>query len=140
MKRIIFIGFLLSTVLLFISCETSINEYKPKNEKEKQIIALLNTFVDSCNNGDLKRLQDTFHDGGIYNSVRGGQVTKSEITQKDPEWFTVAGKIELKNPEFEINGNLATILVTARHGNHYKGASLFTLVKEDNQWLIMKVE
>ena len=140
MKRIIFIWIVLSTFLQFISCETSINEYKPKNDDEKQIIALLNTYVDSCNNGDLKRLQTTFHDGGIYNSVRGGQVTKSEITQKDPEWFTIAGKIQLKNPEFEINGNKATVLVTARHGKHYKGASLFTLVKEDKQWLIMKVE
>jgi hypothetical protein len=133
MKRIIFIGFLLSTVLLFFSCGTSINEYKPKNENEKQIIALLSTYVDSCNNGDLKRLQATFHDGGIYNSVRGGQITSSEITQKDPEWFTIAGKIQLKNPEFKINGNQATVLVTARHGNHYKGASLFKLIKQNNQ-------
>ena len=76
MKNIISIGIVLFTVLLSFSCETSINEYKPKSDDEKQIIALLNTYVDSCNNGDLKRLQASFHEGGIYKSVRGGQSQK----------------------------------------------------------------
>jgi hypothetical protein len=43
MKKILLIGLFLNIALLFFSCDTPINEYKPKSDDEKQIIALLNT-------------------------------------------------------------------------------------------------
>ena len=140
MKRALLIGFIISAFLLFNSCDTPLNDYQPKSEDEKQIIVLLNTYLEANNSGDLINLQKTFHDNGIYKSVRGGQVTKSQITETQPEWFTIAGKIELLNSEIEINSKDATVLVTEKHGTHYKTAGLYTLVKENGHWLIMKRE
>jgi len=140
MKRTLFIIFILSIFLLFNSCDTPLNEYQAKNEDEKQIIALLNTFLEANNSGDLINLQKTFHDNGIYKSLRGGQVTKSQITETQPEWFTIAGKIELKNPEIKIAENEATVQVKSKHGAHFTSSEIFTLIKENNRWLIMKVE
>jgi hypothetical protein len=49
MKRILFISIALTIVLLFTSCDTPINEYKPKSDDEKQIIALLTTLKQEIN-------------------------------------------------------------------------------------------
>jgi hypothetical protein len=85
--------------LLFISCETSIKEYKPKNENEKQIIALLNTYVEARNSGNLKILRSTFHDNGIYISGRGREIKANEILDTKPEWWTSDGDVKLYQME-----------------------------------------
>jgi hypothetical protein len=139
MKRILFIGIFLSTVLLFISCETSINEYKAKSDDEKQIIALLNTYLDARNSGNLKNLQSTFHENGIYISGRGRKIKANEIVNTKPEWWTSDGEVKLYDPEITINGNKTTVMTTARYGT-YKTAHIYTLINENGYWLIMKVE
>ncbi|MGB8334490.1 MAG: hypothetical protein WCE56_08360 [Desulfobacterales bacterium] len=55
MKKTFSIGLFLTTFLLFNSCDAPLNEYKPKSDDEKQIIALLNIYLDACNKKDLKR-------------------------------------------------------------------------------------
>jgi len=138
MKRIIFIGLVLATSLLFFSCETSINEYKPKSDDEKQIIAVLNTYLDARNIGNLNNLQSTFHDSGIYISGRGREIKASEIVNTEPEWWTSDGEVKLYDPEITINGNKATVITTAWYGN-YKTAHIYTLVNKNGNWLIMRV-
>jgi hypothetical protein len=140
MKRAFLIGFIISALLLFNSCDTPLNDYQPKSEDEKQIIVLLNTYLDARNNGDLNRLQSAFHDNGIYISSDGIKVPKAEIVKTESEWWVGGGRIELLNPEIEINSKDATVLVTEKHGTHYKTAGLYTLVKENGHWLIMKRE
>ena len=54
MKKTFSIGLFLTAFLFFSSCDTPLNEYKPKSDDEKQIIALLNTYVDARNKKDLK--------------------------------------------------------------------------------------
>jgi hypothetical protein len=49
MKKILLIGLFLNIALLFFSCDTPINEYKPKSDDEKQIIALLTTLKQEIN-------------------------------------------------------------------------------------------
>ena len=138
MKRILFVVLSLSSLLISTSCDTPIEKYKPKNEDEKQIIALLNTFCDACNSGDLAELQSIFHEEGIFNSVRGGKVTKSQMTEKEPEWFTISGKIKLKNPKITFGNNEARVTVQGKHGTHYTTGHRFTLAKENDRWLIME--
>jgi hypothetical protein len=140
MKRAFLIGFIISALLLLNSCDTPLNDYQPKSEDEKQIIVLLNTYRDARNNGDLNRLQSAFHDNGIYISSDGIKVPKAEIVKTESEWWVGVGRIELLNPEIEINSNDATVLVTEKHGTHYKTAGLYTSVKENGHWLIMKRE
>jgi hypothetical protein len=138
MKRIIFIWIVLSTVLLFISCETSINEYKAKSDDEKQIIAVLDTYLDARNSGNLKILQSTFHDDGVYISGRGREIRASEIVNTKPEWWTSDGEVKLYDPEITINGNKASVMTTAKYGS-YSTAHIYSLINEKGNWLIMKV-
>ena len=140
MKRALLIGLIISALLLFISCEIPLNDYQPKSEDEKQIIVLFNTYADARNKGDLNRLQSTFHDNGVYISNDGIKVPKAEILKTESEWWVRAGVVELLNPEIKINGNDATVLATEKHGTHFKTAGLYTLVKENGHWLIMKRE
>jgi hypothetical protein len=140
MKRAFLNVLVLTTLLLFNSCGTPLNEYQAKSEDEKQIIVLLNTYLDARNNGDLNRLQSTFRDNGVYISNGGIKVPKAEIVKTESEWWVMAGRVELLNPEIKINGKDATVLATEKHGTHHKTASLYTLVKENGHWLIMKRE
>ncbi|MFY9705791.1 MAG: hypothetical protein WBV91_14740 [Desulfobacterales bacterium] len=71
MKKTFSIGLFLTTFLLFNSCDAPLNAYKPKSDDEKQIIALLNIYLDACNKKDLKGMQATFHKDGIYYGGRG---------------------------------------------------------------------
>ena len=48
----------ISLIILFNSCDTPINEYKPKSDDEKRMIALLNTYVEARNKQDLKGIQE----------------------------------------------------------------------------------
>lgn len=139
MKRIIFIGFLLSTVLLFISCDTPINEYKPKSDDEKQIIALLNTYIDARNKKDLKGMQATFTKDGIYYGGMGGEFKASEFLNTDPEFWTSSGELRLYDPKITINGNVAKIALVTLYGTAGRFEAAYTLVKENGNWLIKKV-
>lgn len=140
MKRALLIGFIISALLLFNSCDIPLNDYQPKSEDEKQIIVLLNTYLDARNNGDLNRLQSAFRDNGVYISNDGIKVPKAEIVKTESEWWVSGGKVELLNPEIEINSKEATVVATEKHGTHYKTAGIYTLVKENGNWLIMKRE
>jgi len=139
MKKILLIALSLNIALLFFSCETSINEYKAKSDDEKQIVAVLNTYLNARNSGNLKNLQSTFHDKGIYISGRGREIEASEIVNTKPEWWTSDGEVSLYDPIITINGYKATVLTTAKYGS-YKTAHIYTLVNENGNWLIMKVE
>ena len=140
MRRLLFVSSVLSVIWLFHSCDSSLKSYKPKNEDEKQIVKLLDTFCDACNNGDLTMLQSIFHDGGVFNSVRGGKVTKGKMTEKNPEWFTMSGKIKLNNPKFIIGNDDATVTVQGKHGAHYTTGHRFTFTKVNGRWLIINFQ
>ena len=116
------------------------NKYNPKNEDEKNIIAFLNEHVDARNNAGLARLQATFHDDGIYISGAGGQFPKEKIIESNPQdWLD--NRVELYNPDININGDEAKVTMTAKYFNGtFKTTHIYTLVKENNNWLIMKVE
>jgi hypothetical protein len=47
--------------------------------------------------------------------------------------------MKIYNPEITLNGNEAKVMVEARFGN-YKTAKIFTLVKVNNEWFIMRRE
>jgi hypothetical protein len=114
------------------------NKYSAKNEEEKKIIALLNTYCDARNSADLAKLHSTFHDDGIYISGRGGQFTKDKILETNPQdWLD--NKVVLYNPDFKVNGNEAKVTMTAKYGS-FKTTQIYTLVNESDNWLIMKVE
>ena len=56
-----------------------------------------------------------------------------------PEDWTAHGIRKLYDPEMSINGNDAKIMAKVKYGN-VSYAGIFTLVKENNEWLIMRRE
>ena len=140
MKRALLIGFIISALLLFNSCDTPLNKYKPKSDDEKQIIALLNTYADDCNKKDLAGIQATFLKDGIYYGGRGATIKASEIITSDPEFWTSFGELRLYDPKITINDNEAKLTLVTRYGTAGRFHAAFTLVKENDKWLIMKRE
>ena len=138
MKRFLAILFTLIMFLVFNSCDSSITEYVPKNDAEKKVIELLNTYCDARNNGDMDKLQSLFHDNGTYLHLTGKKLTKSEIAKSDPEFWVQYGKIKLLSPEININNNKATISLKNSVGIDYV-PQVFTLIKENGNWIIMDV-
>ena len=88
MKRAIHVNSVLALILMFISCDTPLSEYNPKNDDEKQIVVLLQRYTDARNDEDVIGIQSTFHDKGIYLSGAGPKYTKSELATTDPMWWT----------------------------------------------------
>lgn len=139
MKKTFFIGLFLTTFLLFNSCDKPLNEYKPKSDDEKQIIALLNTYLDARNKKDLEGIQATFHKDGIYYKGLGGEIKASEIINSDPKWWTSYGELRLYDPEITIVGNEAKISLVTLYGTGGRFHAAYTLVKENGNWLIKDV-
>jgi hypothetical protein len=135
-KRIVFINFILSFIVLFNACDTPINEYKPKNDDEKQIVTLLQTLTDARNNEDVIGMQSTFHDNWKYIAGNGVEFTKSQIATSDPKMWTSYGKFGITDPDIKINGNEAQVSMNTWFGKARFQAA-YTLVKENGNWLIL---
>jgi hypothetical protein len=135
MKRVIIINVILSTILLFNSCDTPLTDYKPKNEDEKQIVELLQKYTDTRNSVDVKGIRSTFHDDGIYYKGWGGELKASDIETSDPEIWTRAGKLKMTDPSIKIDGEEALVTVNTWYGKA-KFQAAFTVVKENGNWLI----
>ena len=82
MKRFIYISLILALFLVFNSCDTPLSKYEPKNDEEKNIVALLNTYCDARNRGDIVTLHSLFDDKGQYISARGAILTKKRDCRK----------------------------------------------------------
>jgi len=139
MRNSLFALVTISLIILFNSCDTPINEYKPKSDDEKQIIALLNTYVDARNKKDLKGMQATFTKDGIYYGGMGGEFKASEFLNTDPEFWTSYGELTLYDPKITINGNVAKIALVTLYGTAGRFEAAYTLVKENGNWLIKEV-
>ena len=140
MKRFIYISLILALFLVFNSCDTPLSKYEPKNDEEKNIVALLNTYCDARNRGDIVTLHSLFDDKGQYISARGAILTKKEIAESEPNWWKEGGELKILNSEFNIDGNKATVRSTGKWGVHFKTPHVCTLVKNDNKWLFIKVK
>ena len=138
MNRLFYICFILAGFLIFNSCDSSISEYVPKNDDEKNVIKLLNSYRDARNNGDINKIQSLFHDNGTYLDLNGQKLTKKEIAKSDPEFWIRYGKIKLLSPEINIKDHKATVSLKNSIGVDYV-PQVFTLIKENGNWIIMDV-
>ena len=122
------------------SCSTPIEEYQAKNNDEKDIIDLLKRFTELANTGNTEQILTLFHENGVLVTGRGNIALSREKMSKwkQEDWLS-DGLRKFYNPEITINGNEAKVMVQAKFGN-YKTPKLFTLVKENNEWLIMRRE
>lgn len=140
MKRALLISLALSTLLLFNSCDSSIEKYNPKNEDEKEIIDLLTRYTEAINKGDSEQILTLFHENGVYvASNMSNPLSREKMAEWKPEDWLSHGQRKLYNPEITINGNEAKVIAKVIYGNT-SYTNIYTLVKENNEWLIMKRE
>jgi hypothetical protein len=122
------------------SCSTPIEEYQAKNNDEKDIIDLLKRYTKIINTGNTEQILTLFHENGVYVTGRGNvPLSREKMSKRKQEDWLSDGLRSLYNPEIKINGNEAAVMVQAKFGN-YKTYKIFTLIKENNKWLIMKRE
>lgn len=131
---------ILITFCSIYSCSTPIEEYQVKNDDEKEIIDLLIKFTEIVNTGNTEQILTLFHENGIYVTGRGNvALSKEKMAERKTEDWLDDGLRSFYDPQITINGNEAKVMVRAKFGN-YKTYKIFTLVKENNEWLIMKRE
>lgn len=81
-----------------------------------------------------------FHENGEYVTGRGNVIlSREKMSKRKPEDWLSDGLRNLYNPEIKINGNEATVMMQAKFGV-YKTPKIFTVVKENDKWLILKRE
>ena len=140
MRKFIYLSFALAAFLFFNSCESTLKDYKPKNDSEKSIQELLVAYVDARNSGDVDTIMSLLHEDCQYATGVGGTFTKSQLAVKNPDWWIEWGKIKLLDSEFKINDNEAVVSSTGKWGVHFKNPHICTLVNEDGKWLITKIK
>jgi len=140
MKNYFFKICIIIAICSMYSCSTPIEEYQAKNNDEKDIIDLLKRFTELANTGNTEQILTLFHENGVLVTGRGNIALSREKMSKwkQEDWLS-DGLRKFYNPEITINGNEAKVMVQAKFGN-YKTPKLFTLVKENNEWLIMRRE
>ena len=140
MKRMLFLSLSLVAFLTFSSCNKPIEEYQVKNEDEKEIIELLTRYTEAINKGDSEQILTIFHENGVYVT---GSTKETFSREKIAEWnlerWLTYGQRKIYNPEITINGNEAKVMAKVIFGNT-SYPKLYTLVKENDEWLIMKRE
>ena len=138
MNKAMLIILILFSFLLICSCSTPIEEYQAKNDDEKDIINLLIRYTEIINTGDSKKIVAFFHENGEYVTGRGNvALSREKMTERKPEDWLYDGKRTFYNPEITLNDNEAKVMVHAKFGK-YTTAIIFTLVKENDKWLIMQ--
>jgi DNA-binding transcriptional LysR family regulator len=140
MKRTTFIFILSFSFLLVCSCSTPIEKYQAKNDDEKKIIDLLIRYTEAVNKGDSEKIIPLFHENGVYVASAGSIILSREKMSKwKPEDWQALGIRKLYDPEITINGNEAKVMSKVKYGNT-SYSQIFTLVKENDEWLIMRRE
>ena len=138
MNKAMLIILLLLSFFLICSCSIPIEEYQAKNEDEKDIINLLIRYTEIINTGDSEKIIAFFHENGEYVTVPGNvALSREKMTERKPEDWLYDGKRKFYNPEITLNDNEAKVMVHAKFGK-YTTAIIFTLVKENDKWLIMQ--
>jgi hypothetical protein len=80
----------------------------------------------------------TTENGTLLNDRRM-PLSRDEMIKWKPENWKASGIRKLYNPEISINGNEAKVMPKVKYGN-VSYAGIFTLVKKNNEWLIMRRE
>ena len=140
MKRATFIFLLLFSFFFVCSCNTPIEEYQTKNNDEKEIIDLLIKYTEAVNKGDSEQIVPLFHGNGVYIASAGNIIlSRKKMSKWKTEDWKAHGARKLCDPEITINGNKAKVMAKVKYGTT-SYSQIFTLVKENNEWLIMRRE
>jgi hypothetical protein len=151
---------LIIIVLLFSSCsDSSIAEYEPNNQDEREITSLLIQYQEAKNHFNMARLLSFLHEKGEFSFECGRIVSKPVLKEVLPGLWTqiqsgnqaiipivhecINGDYfksgELNNPRFEINNDTAEVSVLFTNG-FCRLPQYFSIIRENDRWLITRTE
>lgn len=140
MTRLLNTCIFITALFVLCSCDTPMSEYVPANDDEKEIVGILDRFLEARNGNDVQKLAALFQESGEYIAGDGTALKgRDAIAHSDPVWWTQYGKQKLLNLELPIDKSTAAVSTTGRWGVRHRYPQIYTLVKEDGSWLITKV-
>jgi hypothetical protein len=152
--------FLIIILMVFSSCcDSLIEEYKPNNQDEREILSLLIQYQDAKNHFDIERYLSFFHDKGLFTFQCGRMVKKSVLEEELPAFWNdiqsgnaavfpivhecINGDYfksgELNNLQLEINHDTAQATVLYTKGV-CRVELYFSMQRENDRWLITRTE
>lgn len=141
MNRGIIMGIILSLFWLLSSCGsgTPLNEYQPQNQSEKELTHALLRHADARVAGDIKKILSGIHDDCQVNLHPYVSLTKQQLAEVEVDDWTFDGKLYLFDPKFDITGDTAKVSLKVKIGFAGNRMNIFTMIKENNEWLISKL-
>jgi hypothetical protein len=116
-----------------------LEKYQPKNETERELTKALLRHAEAREEGDVEKILS-----GLQNdcqvSLRPNVVlSKQQLASVNVDDWTYDGKVNFADPKFDIAGDKAFVSLNLILGVAGKRMNQFTLVKENNEWLISKI-
>ena len=147
MKKTFYIGFTF-TILLFFACgDTTLEGYKPKDQNEADIKALLVKYKDAIESDNIPQFLSCFSKDGRFEILYGRLLTKDELSDELPLFFSKWATVDISHIKFSVKDATAQVKVrekvnrTSGHENlglNKQGFTYFDLIRENNEWLIVK--
>ena len=148
MKDSVLLHLVCAAVFLICACgDNTLAGYKPKNRNEADIIALLKTYKSAIDSDDKIRFLSCFHNDCTFMISTGGSIDKAGLSKILPEWLRKWDTVDISDIHIDLKENSATVKVKEKihfHGHetlglNKKGLTYFNLVREKDQWLIVKL-
>ncbi len=139
MRRILFASSILSVLVLLISCGTPLEQYQPKNETEKELTETLLRHANARVSGDADKILAGFHDNCQVSLRPNVMLSKQQLSELKADDWTYDGKVYFSDPKFDIEGDKAIVNLKLNVGVAGNRNSHYTMVKENDEWLISNV-
>ena len=148
MRSLLWILFFGVVTFLFLACgDTSLESYKPKDQDESDIIALLKKYKSAINNDDKQQFLSCFHNDSKFMNPTGDMIAKDELSKKLSVWLPKWDTVDISKIKIELKKNTAKVEVKEKihfHGHetlglNKLGLTFFDLVRENNEWLILEL-
>ena len=139
MKRTLYLSSILSVIMLLISCGTPLEQYQPKNETEKNLTEVLLRHANARVSGDTEKILEGFQDNCQVSLRPNVMLSKQQLKELNADDWTYDGKVDFSDPKFDIEGDKAIVNLKINIGVAGNRNSHYTLVKENDEWLISSV-
>ncbi len=156
-----FFSVTLMILMSAFSCseDTSLTEYVPENQDEREIRSLLIQYQDAKNRSDLEQFLACLHDQGRYSFRGGAMISKgrlkklfpgfwAELKSGNPAIYPITHECvtgdhflsgRLMNPQITVSGNTAKITMRFTSGwwsqRHY-----VSMLRDNGRWLINRLD
>jgi len=133
---------LLALVFGCASTSTTVTKAQIVSMDEKAIQAVFIEYEKAWNRQDAKGVIVFFHQNAqIMTGAKRKIVSTEEYVNIVPQKFEQVGSMTFDDPKIEITGDKAKVAITSQFSRGVKEVKfIFSMVLQNNKWLIMKQE